>query len=362
MAILIDGRYLRGPSRGIGFFLKNIINSLPSGHTTVYLLCPSDSPNIEVNHANKNLILVTAPWLGHFLWEQLILPLYIKHLKPNVVYSPGNTGPIIRPRSPKYVATIHDISYLQPYSIVPFPWASLRQLLGRVYRAFVVPRVIRSYDHIITVSQFALKDINSHFPDFVYKTDFIYHGQPILPSEINTSSPSKHIVCITGTDPQKNTASLLCALKQISSLLGWKVHFVGLGSSSDSHLLPNGCTILYHGSLSQQELSALLSYAYAMILPSHYESFGLPILDANCFRLHLALSDTGAFPEIAGKTSIYFNPKSLSSLSDAIHKITRTYPRKPDIASLDHNLSRFPTWHEVSAYYLNLFNSIIPGI
>lgn len=358
MAILIDGRYLRGPSRGIGYFLKNIIASLPSSSSPIYLLCPSGSHEPLPTHLTHNIRLVTAPWLGHFLWEQVTLPLYIKFLSPKVVYSPGNTGPLIRPRKPKYVATIHDISYLQPFSIVPFPWTSPRQLLGRVYRAYVVPKVIKSYDYIVTVSQFALNDIKTHFPQYAYKTDYIYHGQPASQVLPQVKSPSKNLVCITGSDPQKNSASLLAALTSIDSLFGWKIHFVGLGSSLNSQLLPNGCSILFHGSLSQQQLAVLMSYAYGMILPSHYESFGLPILDANRALLYLALSETGAFPEIAANTSIYFNPKSELSLSNAIQILIKSYPLPPKTTFLTDNLSRFPTWHQVSSYYLDLFHSV----
>lgn len=358
MAILIDGRYLRGPSRGIGYFLKNIIASLPSNSLPIYLLCPSGHQEPLPAHHTYNLKLVIAPWFGHFLWEQVTLPLYIKLLAPQVVYSPGNTGPLIRPKNPKYVATIHDISYLQPFSIVPFPWNSPRQLLGRIYRAFVVPKVIKSYDYIVTVSLFALNDINNHFPQYAHKTDYIYHGQPPSLIHPKTIPPSKNLVCITGSDPQKNTSLLLTALNSIESLFGWKVHLVGLGSPSNSQLLPNGCSILFHGNLNQQDLSVLMSFAYAMILPSHYESFGLPILDANRSLLKLMLSETGAFPEIAADTSTYFDPKSELSLSNSIKTLINTYPSLPSQPDITRNLSRFPTWHQVSSYYVNLFHSI----
>jgi len=358
LAVLIDGRYLRVPSRGIGYFLRNIISSLPPGQTSVYLLCPANSVPTLPEEVPDLLTIVPAPWPGHFFWEQLLLPLYIGYLRPSVVYSPGNTGPLIRPRGPSYIATIHDISYLQPLNIVPFPWLSMRQLLGRVYRAYIVPKVIKHYDHIVTVSEFALRDINSHFPDFISKTSYIYHGLPPNPPCISPLPPSKNIICITGSDPQKNTASLLAALDSVKqNLLGWKVHFVGLGRPSNSTLLHNGCSILYHGSLSRSQLSSLMSYSYAMILPSHYESFGLPILDANIFDLHLALSDTGAFEEIAGPTSIYFNPKSEPSISSAIEQLTALFPLPPDKIRLERNLSRFPAWSEVATYYLQLFQA-----
>lgn len=81
--------------------------------------------------------------------------------------------------------------------------------------------------------------------------------------------------------------------------------------------------VLFLGYLSNEDLDTLISQARAMIYPSLYEGFGLPILEAMANGVSVACSNTTALPEIAGEAAILFNPRIPEDIAHAILNLTQ---------------------------------------
>ena len=105
----------------------------------------------------------------HVFWEQFILPKICRKEKTDILFCPANVAPIgFKLKKIKVVTVIHDIHWkLLPDSI---SWKF------RKYYSFIIPRVIRHSDAIITISNFAKGSIVKYFPKFKNKIYVIYES------------------------------------------------------------------------------------------------------------------------------------------------------------------------------------------
>lgn len=357
--VLIDGRFLLGPSRGTSFFIYNLVQSLdqlPNPQTTVAVLVPRHANIPRYNYTN--IRHVSARWCGHIFWEQIILPLLIAYFRPRVFHAPANTGPLYRSKCTSYMATIHDVAYLMPSRIIPFPYSSPRQILGRIYRSLIVPYIISTYDQLITVSNSALDDIISYSDASACLINVIKHGKHQSYPSL-TLQKSKSFLCVTGSDPQKNLKTLLCALDLLPNMTGWKLHIIGSGLPEHSYVHRNSLVVLFHGQQHPKHLAPLFQSSYALILPSLHESFGLPIVDGLLHQLYLLLSCTGSFPEIAGPASSYFDPHSPQQIASTIVQAIDAYPSNPKRLKIPEQLRLLPTWSQVAIQYSSIYTRLI---
>lgn len=76
------------------------------------------------------------------------------------------------------------------------------------------------------------------------------------------------------------------------------------------------------GHLPEKKLKRIWSIAGALVFPSLYEGFGLPLVEAMYFQVPIVCSDTGSIPEIAGDAAIYFNPRKPQEIADSLSKIS----------------------------------------
>jgi glycosyltransferase involved in cell wall biosynthesis len=77
-------------------------------------------------------------------------------------------------------------------------------------------------------------------------------------------------------------------------------------------------TVIFTGYIAQEELAALLAACRALIVPSLYEGFGMPVLEAMAIGKPVLCSNVTGLPEVAGDTAIYFDPTNAPEIADAI--------------------------------------------
>ena len=82
--------------------------------------------------------------------------------------------------------------------------------------------------------------------------------------------------------------------------------------------------VVFVNAVSDEELSILYQNALALIYPSIYEGFGLPILEAMANRCPTICSSTSSLPEVGGAAAFYFSPDSFESLEAAVEPSDRS--------------------------------------
>ena len=164
------------------------------------------------------------------------------------------------------------------------------------------------------------------------------------PSILKKFSLTKHkyILYLGTIEPRKNLKNLIIAYSLLPEKIrsthplvlaggkGWKDEEI---RQAISDYKSKGYNIITTGYITDEEKAVLYKNTACFTLPSHYEGFGMPILEAMQYSIPVAISDIPVFHEVAGQAAVYFNQDDPDSIATAISKLL-------DDAKLRQNLAR----------------------
>ena len=327
--ILIDCRWLSQNPRGIGIFNYGLIDGLKNiskewcFDLEITLLVPySFYKEASVNFGTLFKI-IWIPRVNDPILDFLTIPFLQLFYKFDLIHFTGNTGSVLLTGGPKIITTIHDVSYCKKYKFNSDK--SFRQKIGMIYRSIIARKMAEISNLIITVSSFAANDIKNEF-NLGYMPIYIYHGVAVRSSYSPAFRNSNYFIVVSGADPQKNLRIVLEAFSKFryNSDLPLYLYIVGISQEEYLKIYKNEVAsssinnIKIFGKLSHKDVLFLTSNARCTIVPSFYESFGLPALESLMLNVPVICSSTGAIKELANDASIYFDPTSADSLLEAI--------------------------------------------
>ena len=112
------------------------------------------------------------------------------------------------------------------------------------------------------------------------------------------------------------------------------------------------------GSVPQKHILPLLGHADLFVLPSLYEGFGLPVLEAQQAAVAVACSTAGPLPEVGGEGAIYFDPTSVDQTADTIRRcLADATLRSQLILKGRQNLARF-SWEKTARETLAVYRNV----
>ena len=287
----------------------------------VYLKNP---PHIDMPSANKYFEYKVIP--GPFLWSQIYLPIYLYfHKNIDVYFSPAHYLPRFCPVP--QVVTIHDLAYL--YFPEDFIKKDLWQLKN--WTKFSVNKATK----IISVSKTTKKDIVKNYGVDENKVSVIYNGfEKTVGAKTSAVKHSdkklartakvklrKYILFVGTIQPRKNLEVLIDAFSKFSQTkIDFKLVIVGKkgwlyeGPFEKVRSMKLEDKVIFTGHISDEELIWYYKNAFCLVLPSLYEGFGIPVLEAMSYSCPTVLSMNSSLPEIGGDASIYFDPKNSDDL------------------------------------------------
>jgi glycosyltransferase involved in cell wall biosynthesis len=149
-----------------------------------------------------------------------------------------------------------------------------------------------------------------------------WYGAAQLPAQ--RSRP--YFVCVGNVKPYKNLGRLVEAFQRIRDRIPHDLVLVGqntgliTGESAEFFESAKGASGRIHltGFVSQQELLSLVGHAHALIMPSLYEGFGLPPVEAMAAGVPVLVARAGALPEVCGDAALYFDPLKVEDIADKL--------------------------------------------
>jgi glycosyltransferase involved in cell wall biosynthesis len=335
MVIAVNTRLLlKDKLEGIGRFtcetLRIITRKHPE-HQFVFIFDRKYSP--EFIFSNNITPVVAFPqarhpilWYGFFEWG--IPPLLKKH-NAGLFLSPD--GWLSLRSKTRSMAVIHDLNFFHFPEFIPRPVMQ--------YYNYFFPRFVRKAYRIATVSEFTRSDIVTRFHYDPAKIDVVYNGANDIFTPINETEKNKTIATyargcpyflFTGLiHPRKNLTNLFRAFKQFKYKVDSNAKLLVVGSrkwwtEDMQKALENSAfrdEIIFTGRVDDKSLHSIMASAIALVYASHFEGFGIPILEAMYCDTPVITSETSSMPEVGGDSVLYVNPNSVESITNAMVRI-----------------------------------------
>ncbi len=211
---------------------------------------------------------------------------------------PFSPGPVV-------LNLLDAIRWVVPGYRLPYPYDWLER------------RAVRRADLLLTLSESAREDIERVLGVPREKIRVTYLGGPTLDPE--SSFKERYFLFVGGTEKRKNLATVLEAFKSIE---GFELRVVGANKASPVHdERREQSGVRWLGFVGEQELVELYRHATALVFPTRYEGFGLPVLEAMARRTPVIASNSSSIPEVARGAAILVDPDDVEGLRDAMRRV-----------------------------------------
>jgi len=295
-----------------------------------------------------------------YFFEQVSLPQMLKKHDVEIVHSLGYVGPLWT--SCPAVVTLPDLNYLAIGHTMPF--------YKRYFLGFFSAQAAKRAKVVITISNFSkkviCKDLRIQHEKVVvtllgprWNDNFIpYDVVSTVKASYGISGP--YMFAFAGGALHKNISRLLKAFTELKKELSCQLVLVGhLPHDVNPGRLSKD--ILVTGYIPAEHVLPLLSGAELFVLPSLYEGFGLPILEAQQVGVPVVCSTAGSLPEVAGEAAMFFNPYSIADMADKIRRVScspalRAALRQKGLA----NVRRF-SWRQTARETLAVYEKVAQG-
>jgi glycosyltransferase involved in cell wall biosynthesis len=229
---------------------------------------------------------------GH-AWEQALLPLRAARLGATALLCPANLAPLGFRRN---VVVLHDAAPLRNPDWYSPAYAALQRRL--------MPLIARRAEHVITVSEFSRGELRELLG--LERVSVVAGGvDPAFSPQaeagharaaIGLARP--YVLCVASHTARKNLAALVPAAR---ALARDGIELAVAGGHRPQFAAEHGLDALrLLGHVPERLLPGLYAGAEAFALPSHYEGFGLPVLEAMAAGTPVVAADTAALPETCG--------------------------------------------------------------
>jgi glycosyltransferase involved in cell wall biosynthesis len=236
--------------------------------------------------------------------EQQHIPPLAARAGCDLVHSLGSTAPLWGRF--RRVTTIHDLHY----KLIPEAHFGVRDLGMRV----LVPAAARTAHRIVAVSEWTRQDLRKYLHVDPAKVDVVPQGVAV-PDGLDRR-PERMVLCVGAKRPHKNAVAV------VEALAGTDLRLVVTGyRTAYDQLLRERATAL--GVALElpgwiEDLDDLYARAGVVVVPSLYEGFGLPVLEAMARGVPVVASDRSSLPEVAGGAALLVDPEDRRALRAAI--------------------------------------------
>jgi glycosyltransferase involved in cell wall biosynthesis len=247
--------------------------------------------------------------VGH-LWEQVLLPVAARRAR--AIYCPANVGPLASRRS---VLVIHDLAALRHPEWYSAQYAN--------YHRKILPLLARRATRLIAPSEFSRRDVADGLGLDPAAIAVVPNGVDERFSPAVDAAPvrrahvlEKPYVLIVGTRiARKNLAALAEAARCLREL---GVELVSAGSGRHYTLAGETLPVRALGYVAESQLPGLYAGAVALAMPSLYEGFGLPVLEAMASGVPVVAANRAALPETCGDAALLVDPDDEGALAEAL--------------------------------------------
>lgn len=295
------------------------------------------------------------------LWTHVRLSVEMARHAPDVLFVPAHVLPLVRPALA--VVTIHDLGFLR------FPRCHPRR--QRLYLRLSTMWNARAASAILADSRATLADLQSLLSVPPERVTVVYPGvseafAPQPPQEVarvvaRHSLPSQYLLFVGTLHPRKNLLRLLAAHAQVDQAPtlalagrpGWMSEPILQRARSEAP------RVRLLGPVPEEDLPALMSGATALMLPSLYEGFGIPVLEAMACETPVIASTTSSLPEAVGDAGLLVDPLSVEDIARAMRRVCQDPELAHDLGRRGRARARDFTWQAAAGQALGIMEDLL---
>jgi glycosyltransferase involved in cell wall biosynthesis len=362
MRIGIDACLLAVPLTGIGRYTTEMSRELIALGGEFFLYMPK--PPIHGDWRQSNVHVRACNFrgrVGKMLWSQTLLPYQVAKDRVDVFWGATHRIPRYLPDSTARVVTIHDLVW-------KYAGETMRPL-SRWVEQRLMPEAVSLADKIIADSSSTASAVAEEFPEAKDKVSVVHLGAMSMPAPADRASllpfgiDRPYFLFVGTLEPRKNLRRLLGAFSRIpesiraANLLviaggkGWG------GVNVEQMLLEMGLTrhVVIMGYVSDGQLSTLYAHARFFAMPSLYEGFGLPLVEAMSCGAPVLTSNSSSLPEVAGEAGLLVNPLDEKSIADGLMRLLTDDACHANLAAkAKANAARF-SWAKAARETMTIF-------
>ncbi|MFN0072821.1 MAG: glycosyltransferase family 4 protein [Chloroflexota bacterium] len=376
MRIAVDYTAAVNQTAGIGRFVRSLISAVVAiDQQNQYLLVharPNAGAVLEfpsARNVTRRELPVSERWLN-ILWHRANLPIPINIFTGAVdlIHSPDFVLPPLR-HTPS-ILTVHDLAFLL------FPECAHESL--REYLLRVVPRSARRASFIVADSENTANDVICLLgipPDRVAVVPggvdprFRPVEEPARLAAMRQQlgvGTSPYVLFVGVIEPRKNLQGLIQAFELVKQRqkLPHKLVVVGRrgwladGIFETFEQSPVRDEIIFPGFIADADLPTLYSAAATLVMPSFYEGFGLPLLEAMACGTPVVSSNAASLPEVVGNAAPQVDPNDIEALAEALTRVLMDEELRAlnRVRGLE-RAARF-TWEAAAVKLLNVYERV----
>ncbi|MUL36682.1 glycosyltransferase family 4 protein [Gloeocapsopsis dulcis] len=317
-SLLVNLSFLAQKPTGITTYAANLFPHLQSLDPTLLispLACPTGldancypvPPNLTPDYGS----------LGHLrrlLWTQLQVPRIYKKLRSRLLFSPIPEAPLYT--QCRYIVNVNDL--------IPLHFPNRSPLTS--YFRYYVPQVLQQAEHILCISTATAKDL-THFynisPEKITSILLAHNADHFHFLDLPTNN---YFLYIGRHDPYKNLHRVITAFAALPR--EYELWLAGPFDPRYTPALQTSAAELNIGDrlkildyVKYQDLPTIINQAIALVFPSLWEGFGLPVLEAMACGTPVITSNISSLPEVAGDAALLVDPYNTAEITTAMQAV-----------------------------------------
>lgn len=299
------------------------------------------------------------------IWDQVAMNRVAEREKLDLIFNPKYSLPLMA--DCKNVFVCHGLDWC-----VEPKWS---KMIDRISHKFLIPRYAKKADAIIAVSETTRQHVIKYLGVPESHVHTIYHGidkifnKAISPQRLKEirrlyKLPEKFFLYVGQIYPPKNFARLLQAYARVGPKLGISLVIAGEHRwlCGDELALVDKLKIsswvARPGWIDRSTLPALYAMAEALLLPSLYESFGIPILEAMSSGCPVVTANRHGTREIADEAAVLVHPEDIDSIANGMRQAVTDQELRHRVVQAGYERSINFSWNKCVSKTLDVFESV----
>jgi glycosyltransferase involved in cell wall biosynthesis len=372
-AIGIDARKLK--DFGIGSYIRNLLEAIsrrPEAERYRFRIYARRADRDSMPPLADNFEIVDEDSPGYSFAELTGFAFRLFRDRLDLFHATHYVLPPLRSRA---VVTIHDIIHLLYPQFLP-------NRAALFYARVMIRRALSRADRIITVSYNSKRDLVDYFGITPSRVEVIYNGvsprfRPDLPDEEHARVASKYglsrpyLLFLGGERPHKNVQNVVRAFAEARRSRPDLPHVLVLAGPMPKNsaridaliaALDVGSALARPGRIAEEDLPGLFAGADALLYPTLYEGFGLPVVESMACGTPVLTSSTSALQEIAGGYAYLVDPLDVDAIARGIVALTTDPKVRADYIELGRKRALDFSWDKAAERTLEVYAEALAGV